>query len=572
VDDGNRGDITRVCRALAGLPLAIELAARRSRALTPAQLATRLGEGIDVLKGGRRGDLERHQTMRDAIDWSYGLLSNEEQKVFRSLAVFTGGWTLEAAEAVPSVAKIDAGRIVDLMSNLVDKSLVERLAHPEVRYRMLEPIREYGLEVLERSGEAEAIRAGHAAWFLALADCGDTGIRGEDQVGWWRRLETDHDNLRGALRWCIDSGRHTTALNLVAALGWFWFMRGHWREAWQWLETTLAAAGNSHTPEAARAIYKTGALEIIRRNDEPALTMIRRTLDDCRESGDREGVAWCLHLIAHSRLDNPSAETLLMLDRSHHIFEDLGREWEIAWSNRYRGDALIGTDLDQAIELQLRSICAFRELGDLWSTAFGLHNLANLYLASLGRPAQARPYYERCLRLATEINDPVWTAHGLMGVGLCATLSGEPEAGPLLEDARERLRLIGDDNCLISAVGWLGTVRERENSSGAASCYAEAARVSRKIHHQSGMAMSLDRIARLAYRSGRTAPATRLIAAVQATVVGIPLAPYYLAEHQALVEEIGEGELPAGGEPLEDLMPYALELAAELAGEDATGS
>lgn len=565
VDEQNRADITRVCRALAGLPLAIELAARRSRALTPAQLATRLGEGIDVLKGGRRSDLERHQTMRGAIDWSYGLLNHDEQDLFRSLAVFTGGWTLEAMQAVSFADEAESGRVVDQIANLVDKSLVERLDAAGVRYRMLEPIGEYGRELLEASGEAEEIRARHAAWFLALAQRGDGEIRGEDQAPWLNGLDADHDNLRAALRWCIDTGRHAIALNLVAAMGWYWFMRGHWREAWQWLETTLRAAGDAHTPEAARAIYKTGALEVIRRNDEPALTMIRSTLDDCRDSGDREGEAWCLHLIAHSQLGKPSREILEMLDHSHAIFEELGREWEIAWSNRYRGDSLIDTDLKRAVELQLASISAFRELGDVWSTAYGLHNLANLYLSSVGRPGQARPYYERCLRLATEIGDPVWTAHGLLGVGVCAVLSAEPEAGPLLEDAVERLRLIGDDNCLISAVGWVGVIRERDQSDEAAACYAEAARVSHKLRKKSGMAISLDRIARLALRSGRASSAVRLAGAVQTAIAGIPLAPHYLAEHRALVEEIGESELPAGGEDIEELVPYALEVAAELA-------
>ncbi|MDH5616218.1 MAG: hypothetical protein OEY62_06720, partial [Acidimicrobiia bacterium] len=152
-------------------------------------------------------------------------------------------------------------------------------------------------------------------------------------------------------------------------------------------------------------------------------------------------------------------------------------------------------------------------------------------------------------------------------LGVCAVLAGEPEAGSLLEDARERLRLIGDDNCLITAVGWLGVVRERNGRSDAAACYAEAARVSRKIHHKPGLAMSFDRIARLAYRSGRTSSAVRLAGAVHSAVEGISLAPYYLAEHRALIEEIGEGELPTGGEDLEELVPYALEVAAELTGQ-----
>ncbi len=336
VDDANRPDITRVCRALAGLPLAIELAARRSRALTPAQLASRLSEGIDVLKGGRRGDLERHQTMRDAIDWSYRLLNGEEQGLFRLLAVFTGGWTLEAVQGIAGAGMIDPGRIVDLLAGLVDKSLVERMAGPEVRYRMLEPIREYAMELLAASPEAGPIQAGHAGWFLGLAEEGDPGIRGGDQVIWWRRLDADHDNLRSALRWSIDTDQAATALRLVAALGWYWFMRGHWREAWQWLESALEAARDPRTPEAARAVYKTGALEVIRRNDEPALTMIRGALEDCRRSGDREGEAWCLHLIAHSRLHAPMPETLEILELSHRIFEELGLDWSIAWSNRYR--------------------------------------------------------------------------------------------------------------------------------------------------------------------------------------------------------------------------------------------
>jgi predicted ATPase len=570
VSDENRLQITDLCIALAGLPLPIELAATRSGAFTPGQLLSRLEDGLDVLGGGPRTALEHHRTMRAAVDWSYRLLDDDEARLFTQLAVFRGGWSLSDLAPVVSEPSEVPDELADRLASLVDRSLVEVIDTPERRYRLLEPVREFARELLRASPDFADVDARHAARFLSLAREADKGLRGSDQVRWLRRMEAEHDNVRKALRWALDADRPDLALQLVGAAAWFWFMSGHWRESWSWLVEALTAAGTDYVADRATAVYRAGGLQVIRNNSDSVIGLIEETLDVCRQIGDRVGEAWCLHLIGHSRGFHPDPEALAPLQESRAIFDELDQPWEVAWSDRYIGDSLIYHErIQQAVDLQLTSISTFRELGDQWSTAYGMHNAANLFLLlpDYG-PTAARPYYERCLRLAEGIGDPVWTAHGLLGLALCDQMAGVGDPEPMFVEAQDRLRLIGDDNCLCTAVGYVGELRyEDGDDPAAAAVLAEALRIGGRIGKIAAQAINLDRLGRVAQRRGERRDAQRLVGAVEAALAGnqIQLPVHYLRSHQDLMVSLAPPTTP--DDDLEAVVAYALELAERIAAD-----
>ena len=242
--------VAAICRRLDGLPLAIELAAAHTRLLPPRALLARLDgpsgdTALELLAGGPRDAAARQRTLRDTIEWSYNLLPPAPRAVFRRLAVFAGGCALEAAEAVTAGTDRELDALA-AVGSLVTSSLVRREELPdgEVRLVLLRTIREFALEALAACGEAPATRQAHAAWVLALAEQAAPHVQGAAQALWLRRLETEHDNVRAALRWLAESGEAERGLRVGNALLWFWFNRGHWQEGLAWLERFLEAAGD----------------------------------------------------------------------------------------------------------------------------------------------------------------------------------------------------------------------------------------------------------------------------------------------------------------------------------------
>ncbi len=239
ITSDNARAVASLCHRLDGMPLAIELAAARLRILSPEQIASRLDDRFRLLTGGSRTALPRQQTLQAAIDWSYDLLEEQEKLLFDRLSVFQGGFTLEAAEAVCASPPLEAHRVLDLLSHLVDKSLVVAAdGHDGVRYRMLETLRQYGRERLA-GGDTEVVREAHALYFRDFAETALPHVRGLDEIIWQERLEIDHDNLRQALRWSIDAGRADLAQGLAGTLYRFWMIRHHSEEGRVWLAQTV---------------------------------------------------------------------------------------------------------------------------------------------------------------------------------------------------------------------------------------------------------------------------------------------------------------------------------------------
>ena len=234
-----------ICRRLDGLPLAIELAAARLRVLTPVALAQRLGSRLTLLKGGASELPQRQKTLRDAIAWSYELLDADEQRLFRRLAVFVGGWTLEAAEAIAGASGL-AQSVLDLMSSLIDHNLVQRTEDigDEPRFAMLETVREFATELFESSGEADALRTRHADYFIAFAERIDPRLRTGGRAPWLARMKAEYNNLRAALAWVVIERQDTvTALRLTGALPWYWYFAGQYSEGRGWINLALALPG-----------------------------------------------------------------------------------------------------------------------------------------------------------------------------------------------------------------------------------------------------------------------------------------------------------------------------------------
>ncbi len=261
VTDANAAAVARICRALDGMPLAIELAAARLRTMAPEQVAARLDDRFRLLTGGGRTAVPRHQTLRAVVDWSWDLLDDDERAVWRRFSVFTGGATLEAAEQVCSGSGIRAGQVLDLLAALADKSLLT-VRHDPPRYGMLEIIRAYGLERLAEAGEQDDVRRAHAQCFLRLAQASPEHLQGPGQLHWLRILSADQDNLHAAIRGSVAAGDGAAAVRLTAALGWYWWLRSMRLEAVDLIADVIGMPGIAQTAEteALAVTYGIGAL------------------------------------------------------------------------------------------------------------------------------------------------------------------------------------------------------------------------------------------------------------------------------------------------------------------------
>ncbi len=256
--------VAAICRRLDGLPLAIELAAARLRTLSPTELLARLDQSLPLLTGGARDLPERQRTMRRAIEWSYDLLGETEQRLFRRLSVFRGGWTVEAAEVVGAVEGAPEEDVLYLMSELVEQALVvaEKREDGPVRYRMLVPVREYAMERLEQAGEAADATRCHAKYFLRLTEHAEPELTGPGQVEWLEKLEVERDNIRVALDWLLSSGDQETAIHMAWNLYVLWWIHGYHTEGRRWMQQALESGQKLSSHAKARALTICGAMAL----------------------------------------------------------------------------------------------------------------------------------------------------------------------------------------------------------------------------------------------------------------------------------------------------------------------
>jgi len=369
--------IAALCRRLDCLPLAVELAAARTKVLSPAQILERLAQRLDLLRGGRDAEA-RQQTLRATIEWSRGLLEREEQELFARLAVFAGGCTLDAAEQV-----CDAD--VDTLQSLVEKSLVR---HSGERFWMLETIREYALERLEESGEADELRRRHAGYFATLAETADPHMRGgPEQRVWLERIEAEFDNLRAAMDWALDNDPET-ALRLVAGLDWFFWVRGRGTEAAGWLERALASEGAREPRLRARALLAAAVVAQLLGNSTAETRYADESFRLYSELGEEAGQASALReqgKAAVSRGDH--ARAAVLYEECIALAQRIGDIFDEAVARNNLGDiANREGRWEDAIELCSQSRSLRVDFGDRWGAALALSNVAfaELHLGRLG--------------------------------------------------------------------------------------------------------------------------------------------------------------------------------------------
>jgi predicted ATPase/DNA-binding SARP family transcriptional activator/DNA-binding CsgD family transcriptional regulator len=490
----NATAVAEVCRKLEGIPLAIELAAARMDVLTAEQIAQRLDRALGLLTGGQTDD-RRHRTLRATLDWSFELLSEPERKLFCRLSVFTGGWTLEGAEAVGAGGGIEEGDVVELFLMLVDKSLVVSEAEEGgFRYGMLEPLRQYARERLEKSGEDQATRRAHTEYFLALAEEAEPRLWESGDKAWFGRLEREHDNIRAALSWTLEHREAELALRLSGALRWFWRARGYHGEGRRWLERALSEEGRTSAEARAKALDGVGwlaseqrdidrvqaaaeeGLELseeagiggviladfknllgeaawLRGDYERAAELFEESLGLHREARNNRGVAWSvcsLAVVSGERGD---------YERAKELYEE-----GIALSRKMGGalplgDLLISAgyvyllegDHERATALNEEAAELYRKRGSRGGLRYALDNLG---WAALVREdhERARVFHEESLVLCKEIGDKFIGSASLEGLACSAASRGE---------AQRAARLFGVAQALREAVGYQQMPRER---------------------------------------------------------------------------------------------------------------
>ena len=503
--DQNAQAVSDLCRTLDGLPLAIELAAARVATLRVADLVARMSDRFRILDGGGRGALPRHRTLRAALDWSYDLLTADEQALLTRLPVFAGGFTLEAAESVGAGPPVDELAVFDVLRRLVDKSLVTVDEHAgSVRFRLLETIRVYSREKLFASGEETARLRGHCQWCVELAEQALAETEGPRRDEWNRKLEADHDNLRAGLQRAIDSRDSESALRLSAAMNRYWATVGFLSEGRQWIESALALAGDSESPRRAAALLGLARLALIQADHRRAVDAADECLKIRFATGDRAGVAAALGIKAlavgrSGRYD----EAYAIQEESLAISRELGLDREANESVFYMGLlAMYRGDFDRAGAHFDESLEAYRAADNRHKVVVLLHNVGEV--AWFRRDAErARAALEECLRLAEGLGLRRLVADTHRSLGRAVGDLGDVERA--MEMFRASLRLqreIGNREGVIEVVEGSACVAAacgQQRRAVKLAAAAAAAREDLAIPPDSGFQRELDgRVARAA--------------------------------------------------------------------------
>ena len=536
----NAATVERICRRLDGIPLAIELAAARVKLLDIGQIAARLDDSLQLLTRGGHAAAPRHQTMRAALDWSYRLLQPREQLLFQRLAVFAGGFTLEAAEAVcaennlvsQQTGQTDTVRVsdvLDLLSDLVDKSLVliaEREPDEAVRYRLLEPIRLYALDQLREAGAEAALRDRHLAYLIDFAEQVEPEIKSASQLLWLKRLDKEHDNLRAALAWSTrDARQGTVGLRLAKALHQFWQRRGYWSEGRRWLEGAIAnydAHRDAQSPTGnlylARAIVAEGWLAYHQGDYAGRLEALGRGLKLAQALDDPATTAYALGLRAQLTSYAGNLDDALPLsEASVASARRSGDHWTLAWADYIHGMIVYRRNEPAARVTLDESVMLFREVGDKRSIATCL-NVIGYIAANAGEPDAARVLFEEALAIGNELEDKDLQIVESSNLAHLARLEGDAmRAAKLYEYALAQARDSGQKEKIAGSLEGLGHIRLAQGDlSTASTLLRESLRLYQEIEFEVAIPVVLAGLGRIAAEQGQAARAARVMGAIDA--------------------------------------------------------
>ncbi|MEU3460636.1 BTAD domain-containing putative transcriptional regulator [Streptomyces sp. NPDC006733] len=565
LDTANTAAVEVICRRLDGIPLALELAATRVRALGVHQLADRLDDRFRVLTGGHRGAPARQRTLRAVIEWSWELLTAPERVVLRRLAAHTDGCTLQAAEAVCPGDGVRAEDVLDLLVRLVGRSLVVMTPEPEPagpRYRLLESIAAYGTERLHETADLDSVRDRHLAYYTDLAERAGPHLRGPQQGRWLRRLDAETGNLRAALATALRRRTADEALRLTSALSWYWLLRGRLGEARRSLHAALAAGEHGSGPAALRAevgaLHAGFALLTGERTPLPGYEGITdpgrraaaqwfhahalfnagdlaasedltdRALAGFRAHQDRWGIAAALGLRAtHRLIRGDMAAVRRDGERSAELFAELGDRW-----GRLRGvsplaaRAEVHGDYATAARLLEDGLRMAEELGLAAEVSYQLSGLGRIALLT-GDTDRARELHERARRLAVASGFKFGEIHASMGLALGARRQGElATAEALFRRIREWYATVSSEAGNAFVLAELGFVAElRGDAAAARTLHAEGLAVARLVGDPRAVALALEGLAGAEALSGRADHAAALLGAADAArrAAGAPL-------------------------------------------------
>ncbi|MBI5566369.1 MAG: DUF4062 domain-containing protein [Chloroflexi bacterium] len=569
----NAAAVAEICRRLDGLPLAIELAAARTRLLTPAALLKRLTISLDVLGQGARDLPERQQTLHNAITWSYNLLDPVRQRLFRRLAVFVSGWTFEAAEVVCNADGAIDGDMFDHMVMLVDNSLIKRSdtaddehrAAGEPRFSLLQTMRDYALTSLSEGSEETDLHRRHAEYFLSVAIEGDRQLRGADQLAWLDRLEMERDTVRAAYAWFLaQPDRIDDAVQLSTALGWFWYVRGRWSEGRQWFDEALTrqAQAQSTRQRAAQsrapALTMAGLLTAYQGDSACARTYLNESVDLNRAAHDARQLAYALAVLSlETQWRESSAAARPIAAESLDLFRQVNDRWGLAYALYLDGMAAFWQgEYALTRERYQDSLALFRAEGDRWHAAAPLGRLGDLayrvgdyaaaqtaYLESLalcrehndqpgivgalhtlgdvararGEWSQAAAYYQDSLNGHVQLGDKHGTAWAHYGLAVIAYREGDfAQATLRLQTCLTLLSEVGDSGGLPWALQTLGYVKLAQGQvRGAALDFEVALQLAQPLEHGVTMAMCLPGLALVSIGLQQPDRAARLIGAAE---------------------------------------------------------
>lgn len=518
ITNSNAPAVAQICQRLDGIPLAIELAAARVRVLSVEQINQRLNERFRLLTGGSRTLLPRQQTLRALIDWGYNLLSEVEQILFRRLSVFVGGWTLEAAEFVCAGHGMDEFEILDLLSALVDKSLVVLQEREEggFRYRLLETLRQYGQEKLAAAAEKIEFEARHRSYFSDLAETAVPHLQGMDARVWLEQLELEHNNFRAVLTGYATNQETAQELQLVLRLSKFWTLRGYWAEGRQWLEKVLAK-GIAQTPECQSTLLSDlGDLAIRQGDYDTARSLYEQCLNLQRQLADSAGIAkhvFNLGTVALCQGDYRVARSFY--EESLQLQRQLGDSAGIA-SHLFTLGIIAENqgDYELAQSLFQESYELWESLGDQYTLAYSLNSLGSL-AEKQGDYPTAQSFYQQGLDIRREMGDKQGIAYSLNSFGSLAEKQGDyPTARSLHQDSLTIQRELGDKYGMALSLRSLASVAERQNDLDLArSLYQESLHICRELQEKLGIATCLEGLARVFAAQSVLSAAAKLLGA-----------------------------------------------------------
>lgn len=470
VTDANCAAVVEICHRLDGIPLAIELAAARLKVLSLDQINARLKDRFRLLTGGSRTALARQRTLEATVDWSYELLTEAERQLMCRLSVFAGGWTLEAAEEVCSGNGIEEEETLDLLSHLVDKSLVNidewseckrDRAQPSIeadvvgnrRYRFLETVRQYARERLLRSGDSERLRDLHFAFFLDLARRAEPELQKADQVLWLNRLQLEHDNLRSALDWALSGSRQDDhAQELAAALWWFWTKRGYFTEGRDWLQRALALDRRQSPRLRIKILVGLVLMMSFAGNFADRGAVDGELAALARDSEDLWAVALARFArtgmaIQSEELPTDSTPAGQLAVESHAAAVAAGDLWLESVGLMFLGlCAMFGGDYDRASLLYDQCVERCRPTGDKWLLSIGLHNAAVVRVRQ-GQCAQADVLAAEAILLNRELSEHRGTAWCLEALQTRRRLKASTSVRPVCGALRTRSWRVSTHDC-----------------------------------------------------------------------------------------------------------------------------